>query len=354
MSEGIDSERTERRRDLMVGFFVLVTLLMGVAVILLLGRQHHVFEPRVRLRTSFADVSGLREGAPVWLAGVNVGTVTRVAVGRPGEQLVRVEMLVSRAVVDRVRTDSVATIGSQGLLGDKIIDLSMGSADLPAVTPGAEISSQPATDLNKVVDRVGVILERVKVVADNAAVAMRALASPESIADFRSALGSLRALLHQAKTGPGLAHALFYDRRTSDDLQAMVAQLKHVSARLDTGLAALDGILQSTDADGRQVVNNLSRAASGVGKLAGSVERTRILANLEHAAGDVSALTQRVRSGQGTIGALINDPTLYDQLLTVFGGVERSRILRALVRFAIKKKQGEDSAKEVNAPPLRR
>jgi phospholipid/cholesterol/gamma-HCH transport system substrate-binding protein len=344
-----DLDRQERRLQLWVGGFVFLGLLAALVVIVLLGRQRHVFESRARLHAAFRDVSGLRPGAPVWLSGVSVGTVTRIAVGQPGENVVKVDLEISRKMLSRVRTDSVASIASQGLLGDKIVQISMGSAQAPEVPSDGTLKTSAPADFNKIVEQASAILEQVQQVALKAADAMRDLARPETIADLRRVAGSLRALLGQAESGPGVVHSLFYDRKTAEHLHHIASDLDHMVARVDDGVAQLQKVLDSTDEDGRQVINNLSRAAKGVGGLAGSVPQrqvARALSNLELATSDLAQLTRHVREGHGTIGALVMDPTVYDQLVTVLGGVQRSRVLRALVRWAITKgEKGE--AKDV-------
>ncbi len=350
MKKEVESEHPDRRLELKVGAFVLLAIVAGLGVVALLGNKHHVFESRVTLHTSFAEVGGLREGAPVWLSGVNVGTVTRVAVGRAGEKVVRVDVEVARTMLDRIHQDSVATIGSQGLLGDKIIEISIGSTMSPQLEAGSELQTTAPADFNKLMDQAAAILDRAKTVADNAAIATHELADPHTIANFRGAMGSVRALLKQAETGPGLAHALFYDQRTSDQVGELVTQVNRLATRVDSGVKRLDAILDATDGDGKQVINNLSRAAKDVGTVAQSVQRTKMIANLESASGDVALIARNVRSGQGTVGALLVDPTVYEQLVTVLGGVQRSRVLRALVRFAIARDEGRTSSKVIEGP----
>ena len=78
-----------------------------------------------------------------------------------------------------------------------------------------------------------------------------------------------------------------------------------------------------------------------------------MLPNLERAAGDLAQVTGRLHRGEGTLGALVQDPTVYEQLVTILGGVGRSRVLRALVRYAISKSETKEARKVSEPPPGR-
>lgn len=343
----IADESTERRLELKVGAFTVVILLLGVAVVLLLGQRRHVFEPRVTLHARFADVGGLREGAPVWLSGVNVGTVTHVKVGQSGERMIDVDLEVQKEMLDRIHNDSVASIGSQGLLGDKLLQVSLGSPAALPVEPGATLTSEAPADFNKLVDQASAILDRARLIADNLSDVMHELADPKTVAAFRSSMASIRDLLEQAKSGKGLAHSIFYDKASAENFERLTRELNKLVDHVNEGVKSLDTLLAATDGEGRQVINNVSRAAKRVGETAAELQRTQTLANLEKASKDLSEITGYVKSGRGTIGALVADPTVYEQLVQVLGGVQRSRVLRALVRYAISRDEGRSAAKEV-------
>jgi phospholipid/cholesterol/gamma-HCH transport system substrate-binding protein len=354
VSEPWSSGRPQRAFEVKVGVFVLLSLAGALLVIFLLGGKRHIFEERVRLDAVFTDVGGLVEGAPVQLAGVGVGVVGRIDFDRTTPRpRIRVELEITRSALDLVRRDSMARIGALGLLGDKIVDVTVGSRDQPELQPGDTLQTVPPADFNKLLVEVGEILERARRAADDAARVLDALADPKTIGHVRGALASVHALLGAAERGPGLAHALFYDRRTAEALGELIERLARLAAHVDGGVARLDRLLAATDHDGDQLINNLSRAARSVGDTAGALGSARIMGNLEHVSGDLAQLTAQLRSGRGTLGALVVDPTVYEQLVTILGGVARSRILRALVRYAISRDDARTAARVVDEPPGR-
>jgi phospholipid/cholesterol/gamma-HCH transport system substrate-binding protein len=337
-----------RRLEVKVGLFVVGTLVLGAVAILLLGKSKHVFEQRVQLHATFADVAGLVQGAPVRLSGVNVGTVGQIMFVR-GEPrpLIRVDMQISQSSIGLVREDSVARISGQGLLGDKIVEISVGSSSLPPIGAGGEIKTAAAPDLDKMLQQAATVMDDAKRVADRAAAAVDQFADPKTIAEVRESVLHIHALLHATDKGPGLAHAIFYDKRTADELTRLETNLVRLSDHVDRGVQHLDAVLAATDGDGKQLLNNVSRAAKSVGATADEIQRSQVVANLGRASGDLAAMTGYMKSGQGTLGALVVDPTVYEQLVQVLGGIGRSRILRALVRYAISRDDEKGAAKRI-------
>ena len=110
----------------------------------MLGRSAGLFERQYHLVASFGQTGGLIQGATVRLAGVPVGRVGEIRLPEAGGTKVRVELLIARRVQDRIRADSVARIETLGLLGDKIIDVSLGSPEAAVLQAGAELRDRGA------------------------------------------------------------------------------------------------------------------------------------------------------------------------------------------------------------------
>src|SRR5215831_12128793 len=122
--------------QLRIGGFILAGLGVFLAIIYLLGAQARYFERKYDLIAEFTQVGGLLEGATVRLAGVQIGRVTKVELPpQPGGK-VRVTLTVARRFSDRIRKDSEVRIATQGLLGDKLVEISIGSPNQPPAQPG--------------------------------------------------------------------------------------------------------------------------------------------------------------------------------------------------------------------------
>jgi phospholipid/cholesterol/gamma-HCH transport system substrate-binding protein len=319
--------KSERRLAIKVGVFLVVGAGLALLVLLLLGGQRHVLTSRVTLHTAFPDVQGLRVGAPVWLSGVSVGQVSHIRFGE-GHR-VEVDLQIVAHVLERIREDSVARIDTQGLLGDKIVSITLGSRDSAPIPPRGWLRAAPPSDFNRLMSQASEILEQATVVAKNAAVASKELANPDTIAKFHGAISSLDALLGEAEHGRGLAHAIFYDKHTARSLEHMAAKLDHAAGRIDRIASATD----------EKLLHHVSTAAQHVGELAGAIAGSHVIQHLDRASSDLADVIGYVKAGQGSLGALIADPSAYERLVALLGGANRSWLLRWMVRHAIKKNE---------------
>lgn len=378
---------------LRVGLFVGGVLLLFMAFVLVIGSQSRLFERRYTLRTSFSDVQGLITGAPVRLAGVAVGTVTQITFsGDPTNPRLRVEMAVDQHFQDRIRADSVATIGTIGLVGDKILEITVGSAAARVLGSGEEVRSVDPRDYTHFVDKGALLLDQVTKTAESLNRVLVGFEGGDSQEDLAATLRSLRRTLAAVEKGPGLLHTLIHGKegaRLVADLGQAATNLRAVASRLEAGeglLGALtrkdSALLTTLEADlrkldqildavqqgkgtlhaliygtgGEALMKNLGEAAASLQGLAGRLDRVAsalergegvlgtlltdpqgkaLLTDLKGAAASLRTVTGRLERGEGTLGALLDDPTVYEDLSRLLRGAERSALLRSLIRSTI-------------------
>src|SRR5262245_33863120 len=145
--------RRERLLKLKVGVFVVVALAAFLGLIYALGARSRLFEPRFTVHADFTEVGGLNEGATVRLAGVQIGRVSGGHLPGPPARQVRGDLTIAQRFGDRVRGDSLARIETQGLLGDKIVEITVGTLQAPPVRPGEVLPSRDPTDIGKIIDQ---------------------------------------------------------------------------------------------------------------------------------------------------------------------------------------------------------
>src|ERR1039457_1754143 len=125
--------------QLKVGVFIVCALVFLAAGILLMGKQTKLFVPKGKFFVIMSDVAGLKVGAPVWLAGVDVGTVTAIRFDKPREtNEVKVTLEVDSEALKKIASDSTITVKTRGLMGEKYVD----------ITPGQVYSRAPPTQLH--------------------------------------------------------------------------------------------------------------------------------------------------------------------------------------------------------------
>jgi phospholipid/cholesterol/gamma-HCH transport system substrate-binding protein len=245
-----------------VGIFVFAGVFLAMGIIFLLGSEKQLFKRQYSLTTDFADISGLRIGAQVQLAGLNVGMVERVDFADElGDKKVRVRLNINKEFQERIRRDSIAEISTQGLLGDKYISVSLGTPPNEVLRDGDFLPSQERPSFAQIVEKSGVFIDNI----DKAA-------------------KSLTQVLDEVKGGEGLLHTLIYESETRPvgrDFAEMAKELKGASREL------------------RQIV-------------------------------------QKVNRGEGTVGAFLQDPSLYYDIRRLFARVERNKLLTHVIRSRVR------------------
>ncbi|HKU38550.1 MAG TPA: MlaD family protein [Polyangiales bacterium] len=343
-------------QNLRVGSFVTAALAVFALAVFLIGQERAIFVRKTRLHTSFLDINGLVVGAPVRLAGLDVGRVTRLdfdaSLARPEA---RVEFAIEDTYMPRVRKDSFAYIDSKGLLGDKLINLTVGTANAAPLADGDFVQPRQGMSFEALAQDLRGTARAIGRTAESATAAVDVLATPELAANLQRVSASLANLLEHVENGPGLAHALVYDPKLADSARTTLEaasrtaqRLDTVAARIERGPGSLHGLIYEDRVGG--ALTALQRAGEGVATttdqlnggdgLAAALLRDPQGKQLLVDLADVSARLQRmaahVERGDGTLGALVVDPSVYEDMKTVLGNIERNTLLKSLIRMTIK------------------
>ncbi len=148
-----------RTTETVVGLFILLGLaVISVLVFIIAGKQK-LFEPRYRLTALFSQVGGLKVGSPVRLAGLEVGNVESLDFTADGKVLAILS--IQTRYQEPIRGDSVATISSVGILGDKSVEIMIGSRGKMVIPDGARIPSKDPFDIAGVVDQMAPMVAKV-------------------------------------------------------------------------------------------------------------------------------------------------------------------------------------------------
>ena len=345
------------------------------------------------MHADFAEVGGLNQGATVRLACVQIGRVKDVNItAEPGGK-VRVDLSIAKQFANRVRKNSVARIETQGLLGDRIVELTVGTADAPPTKDGDVIISRDPTDFSKIVNEGAETVKNVAALAESLRATADTLKQSKLIEDASAALASTRKvtdrvarMVDEVEKGRGWAHALIYEEPVAlRKMNEVIVTTQRLIDRVERGEGAA-GVLtsdQSTAAARRFVaaMEKLSRMAEqpgspneglvpallfdpkyknvledlkvvahnfrevsdrlvgGKGTLGGLIKDEPADAGIRQASSDLQAalanlkeITAKINEGEGTLGALIADPTVYERLVSILDGAQRSFLLRGLLR----------------------
>jgi len=344
------------------GLFLLLGLCALGVVIFTIGQKSALFVSTVKLHVYFEDISGLVAGAPVRLAGLDVGTVTAIAFPQDLKRKeARVTLVVNTKFMPRVRRDSLAFVDSKGLLGDKIVNISIGDPafeqlkDGDTLRTGSTLSFEALSkDIHQAVTSFTELTEEARLVV----VGVRQRGVDKDIAEITS---SMAGILKGVEKGNGLAHRLIYDARYADQVGVLLSEAGELARRASQAVEHVDHILAEVERGdgtlheviygdkGTKALADLQAASSEIAAVAREIregdglihtlvyeeDNTNFLKELDQMAITLNKIVQEVDSGKGSVGGLLKDPTLYEDLKELLGNVKRNVMLKALIRFTI-------------------
>ncbi len=346
--------------ELKVGIFVTVALVIGgILVFVISGGRGGLFASTVAYEAVFDEVNGLRTGSPVRIAGIDVGTVESVDFGGDGRIHVGVEVREDASAF--VREGSVARVGSKGLLGDQLIDITVGQGD--PLPPGSVIPTAEDSLLATFLGETGTEAEGiVRNLNEITASLNRTLADEQVQQDIRDLTHNLATISQLVSENDGTVRRLITDPELADDVHATVRSFQGTGdelARAARGVRRIVGEVENGDGTAHRLIYGqegtqlLVSLASAAGELATIMRDVRtgdgtahqiiygdeggsLIANLTAASADLRAIVADVRAGRGTIGGLLVDPSIYEDIKRLIGNLQRNEILRALVRYSIR------------------
>jgi phospholipid/cholesterol/gamma-HCH transport system substrate-binding protein len=286
--------------ELKVGIVLVVALAIAIVAILKVDEQRGLFGDQYELVTYFNRINGLTVGAPVWLAGVDVGSVTDVQfVSDLEEKKIMVRMSINSTIQDRIRANSVATIESQGLLGSKLVSLTVGDPSEPRLESGDEIYGRMPDDIPQILSDASGVVD-----------------------DVSFAIREIRKVMGHVEQGRGTVGRLVRD----DLLYRKVVQAVDETRRL------LEHVITGEGASGRFISDpelyiKINKIIDEIGEghgLAGKVFKDEeVYQNTVDVASKVKDLLDEVDNGQGTMGKLLKDDEAYFRLIRVLAETER-------------------------------
>ncbi len=377
-----------------VGMLILISLVILGGTILLMGKERRLFESKVPFEVHFTRAAGLREGSPVSLGGVTVGSVESLSFPADArENFIVVRINVVGKIAPRIRKGVVARVRTQGLLGDRFIELSGGNPDGDRLPAGGVIASVNPVDYEALLGGGGDVVQNLTEVTGSLKSLLKSVEEgkgflgeivasddkrggkwSETAENLRSASASLRNILASIEKGNGFLGQLIQNKQSGQmmaedlrvgltDLRTTAKSLRKTAEKIEKGEGSLGALIQDPDA-GREILASLRRSASNLESVTRQVKEgdgvlqrliadkpyaDRVLENLEQATKDLAQITGKIEKGEGTIGALVNDPELYREAKGVVGTVKGSWLL-SVYRFFHNLVPSEEHAPSAEVP----
>lgn len=286
-------EKKEVAQQVKLGAFVLAGLALFLISVFFIGSENNIFSRTLTVSAVFKNVEGLKTGDNVWLSGVKIGTVGEVRIVSEGKVIV--DLLLKENQNRFVQSDAIASIGSDGLVGSKIVVIRPGKAT-EVVSEDDTLRTVSPTDTQD-------ILNLAKEVGENT----------------RSITGDIRTLASRISAGQGIVGELLNDGTIAQEIRATILNLRKTGTNTATASAELQrlvyelrngpGLLPMLIAD-TSYTNTFQNALANVEKVS---------ANASEVSQGLQNLASKLNDNDNALGVLLADTVAADQLQTTIG-----------------------------------
>jgi phospholipid/cholesterol/gamma-HCH transport system substrate-binding protein len=291
--------QSDNRKQITVGIFIFLGLLIFIVGIFTLGGQRKSFVKSFTVNVIFNDIQGLKTGNNVWYSGVKIGTIKKIQFY--GKAQVQVTVNIDEEAHKYIHKDAKASISSDGLIGNKIIVITGGNPKYPFVEDGDRLQVQTALSTDDIMKTFQV--------------------NNKNLVDIT---GDFKTLAHSLVEGKGTAGALLTDEKIANNFKTIVANLQRTTASTDRMARELDQFSKKLNTKGGLADKMLTDTAV-FARLQASVNE------LQKTARSASALTQNLNTASSKLtqtdnaaGLLLNDPKTADQVRAIMGNLKTS------------------------------
>jgi phospholipid/cholesterol/gamma-HCH transport system substrate-binding protein len=313
--------RSLKWSELKIGLMTVAALLIAATLILALGGEGGFFWQRYNVKVKFPNAAGVQIGSPVRVAGVTAGSV--VNINFVGAE-VEMDLELRDDYQERVRTTSVATIGSVSLLGEGAVDISATTTGTPIPDGGYVATGGIPAQLADVTAQANKgITELTALIADIRAgkgTVGKLMTDEQLYAELRQFTAAAREVTEGLSQGKGTLGQLLNNPESARQLEASLKNLNAMTAKINSGEGSIGKLindpafaqnLSEVTANFRTLTSGLNEGQGTMGQL---MRNDVLYKRLEGVTTNLEQLTLRLNSGQGTMGQLMNDKQLYDNM----------------------------------------
>lgn len=285
-------------KNIKLGVFVVAGIIIFIGAVYYIGSQRNLFGNTVQITAHFKNVGGLQLGNNVRYSGINIGTVESISI--VSDTKIRVVMRVEKDASLFIKEDADVSIGSEGLMGSKVISISSGSVDANNIGVEAELSSIEPVEIDQ-------ILAELEKTAKHAQGIMINL--EEITMQVRKGEGTIGRLLTDPELVNNFDNMINAYYRTGQNAELFTANLANVSNSLQNGKGTL-GMLLTDSIMANQFRNTLD-----------SLETT--LGNTSQTTQNLMEFSNMLKNEKGTIGKLLTDTVMAQQVETSINNINR-------------------------------
>lgn len=240
---------TDRKHYLISGIFISILLLIVMVTIFMLNKENPIFSTMITIKTQVKSAQNLKDGAGVQLKGIKVGNVKSIEF--KDHETLEISLTVNQKYQEWIKADSVIRFQTQGVLGDKFLEITGGSAEAKVILDGESLATTEGSQFEHIVtksedlvlvagsiltkfdkiltkveesrlDRIMLNLEQLSNNTNQIMSKLNDKSLTQSITNLKNSSDSLSRITSRIEDGPGTLHALIYDQTLHEDLRTLV------------------------------------------------------------------------------------------------------------------------------------
>ncbi len=278
----------ETSKNIRVGAFVLAGTILLIFSLYLIGSKQNLFESTFELKSQFKNVNGLMQGNNVRFTGIDVGTVKSIEI--INDSTVNVTMIIEKKVQEFIKKNSTAMVGTDGLMGNKLVNITNTNSVSSRVEDGDYLISKSPLGTDDMMRTLNITNENVK----------------DITTDLKNIVGRLKS--------PNTLWSILMDTVVADNVKQAVVNIKITSDNSAIITGDLSRIVKHIK-DGKGTIGALLADTSFAVKLNQSIVNIKLITDsLALVTGDMHYITAKVKSGKGGIGTILMDTTFVNNL----------------------------------------
>lgn len=278
----------EIAKNIRLGVFVILGAILLIVGLYIVGNKQNLFGRTFTVSAKFYNVNGLMKGNNVRFAGIDVGTVKRVEI--ISDSSVNVIMIIKRDVQKFIKKNALVSIGTDGLMGNKLVNIAIIDDSAPGIEDGDELQTIRPIETDEMTRTLNATNENIKVISSNL----------RNITDKISSENSFWTILMDTVVAENIKTAILNIKNVGERSAILAGNLEKFSGKMNTGKGTLSSLVNDTSlfGDFSRVVQNLQKISDTAGIVAK----------------DISSIVGKIKKGEGSVGNLLTDTTFSHNL----------------------------------------
>ncbi len=285
-------------RNIKLGVFILSGTLFFLVLLYFIGSKRSIFYSTIKIKAHFFNAEGLMRGNSVRLSGINIGTVESVSI--INDSTVLVEMIIQKSVKEHIKKNSVASIGTDGLMGNKIVNIAAVNEFARTINEGEELKTYKGINPNDMIKTLSITNDNIKNITTDL----------KEIVSKMNQESSLLSLLSDKNIKNNIQSIILNLNESSKHAKEFTLQLNVLSENINQGKGTL-GLLANNNKVEKNVFETIATLQQSTTNINTSIK-------------EINEVTNQIKSGNGTIGKLIYDTLMLKKITNIIINTENA------------------------------